>query len=640
MTRTTSRRTGLLAVAAAGVTGALAFSGMAPAAAAGPTTPDFGPNVTIFGPSTPVEEINSYLQSISATPEMSSDRHAVFFLPGTYGSADGEDDPATARDIVNAQVGYYTSIQGLGTAPGDVVINGALHVEPQPDARFGFSSLRNFWRSLGNVSINPIQRPVEGDAVADAQEVETPHTMRWAVSQAATLRRVHVEGKLDLTGRFGATAFGTYVANSRVDGSVISGDVRVGPAQAQWYTRDSEIGAWDGYGVDYVFSGVAGAPATDFAPGGNTSLATTPVSREAPFLFVDGEQYAVFVSSANNNTAGTHWSTGERDGDVVPIDRFFIAQPTDDAATINAALASGKNLVLTPGVYALDAPIRVTRPGTVVMGLGYASLAPAAGVTALEVGDVAGVVVSGLTVDAGPNTDVLVRVGTRGGHVGSAMNPTTLSDLFVRVGGPRVGQATTSVEVNSDHVLLDHTWLWRGDHGVAGTTGWTVNRADHGLVVNGDDVTALGLFVEHYQKEQVLWNGDRGRTVFYQSEFPYDPTNQAAWMDGTAEGYASYVVSPGVRKHAATGLAMYSLFTAGFGPTGPLSGPQIHVSSAVQAPERPTVQFTSMATGVINAGGGIRHVINDAGEAVDAAQPNGAVNGMTAVTRLGKYPQG
>jgi hypothetical protein len=47
-----------------------------------------------------------------------------------------------------------------------------------------------------------------------------------------------------------------------------------------------------------------------------------------------------------------------------------------------------------------------------------------------------------------------------------------------------------------------------------------------------------------------------------------------------------------------------------------------------------------MATGVINAGGGIRHVINDAGEAVDAAQPNGAVNGMTAVTRLGKYPQG
>ena len=46
-----------------------------------------------------------------------------------------------------------------------------------------------------------------------------------------------------------------------------------------------------------------------------------------------------------------------------------------------------------------------------------------------------------------------------------------------------------------------------------------------------------------------------------------------------------------------------------------------------------------MATGVINAGGGIRHVINEAGDAVDAAQPNGAVSGMTAVTRLAAYPQ-
>ena len=638
MPRTTSRRTRLLAVAAAGVTGALAISGVAPAAASTPAPPDFGPNVTIFGPGDPVEQINAYLQGISATPEMSSDRHAVFFLPGTYGSAAGADDPVTATGTVNSQVGYYTSIQGLGSSPGDVVINGALHVEPQPDPRFGASSLRNFWRSLGNLTVNPIQRPVPTDAVDDAQEVEAPHTMRWAVSQAATLRRVHIQGDLDLTGRFGATAFGTYVANSRVDGAVVSGDVRVEPAQAQWYTRDSRIGSWDGFGVDYTFSGVEGAPATDFAPGGTTSLPTTPVSREAPYLFVDGGTYQVFVPSARNGTSGTHWATGKPAGDVLPIDRFFLAKPSDSAATINAALARGKNLILTPGVYSLDAPIRVTRPDTVVLGLGYASLAPAAGTTALEIGDVAGVVVSGLTVDAGPSTDVLVRVGSRGGSVGSAMNPTTLSDLFVRVGGPRPGQATTSVEVNSDHVLLDHTWLWRGDHGVAGTTGWTVNRADHGLVVNGDDVTALGLFVEHYQKEQVLWNGERGTTVFYQSEFPYDPPNQAAWMDGTSEGYASYVVADGVRKHSATGLAMYSLFTAGFGPTGPLSGPQIHVASAIQAPERPTVRFTSMATGVIGAGGGIRHVIDDAGSAVDASQPNGAVNGMTAVTRLAEWP--
>jgi hypothetical protein len=409
MTRSTSRRSRLVAAAAvAGMTGALAFTGLTPASAE--QAPDFGPNVKIFGPDTNVEKINAYLRSISATPEMSSDRHAVFFLPGTYGSAVGEDDPATATGIVNSEVGYYTSIQGLGRAPGDVVINGALHVEPQPDPRFGASSLRNFWRSLGNLSINPIQRPVGADASSPRPEgIEEPHTMRWAVSQAATLRRVHIEGNLDLTGRYGANAFGTYVANSRIDGAVISGDVRVEPAQAQWYTRDSAIGTWDGYGVDYVFSGVDGAPATDFAPGGNSSQATTPVSREAPFLFVDGGKFSVFVPSAKNNTAGTHWSIGKRDGNAVPIDRFFIAKPSHSAETINAALASGKNLILTPGVYSLDRPIRVTRPDTVVMGLGYASLAPTAGTTALEVGDVPGTVVSGLTVDAGPGTDVLVK---------------------------------------------------------------------------------------------------------------------------------------------------------------------------------------------------------------------------------------
>ena len=43
---------------------------------------------------------------------------------------------------------------------------------------------------------------------------------------------------------------------------------------------------------------------------------------------------------------------------------------------------------------------------------------------------------------------------------------------------------------------------------------------------------ATGLFVEHYQKDNTLWNGDRGRTIFYQNELPYDVPNQAAWQNG------------------------------------------------------------------------------------------------------------
>ncbi|WP_285625737.1 hypothetical protein [Kineosporia sp. NBRC 101677] len=607
--------------------GALAVGIAAPRAQAAAAEPDFGPNVKIFDPSTPVATINAYLQGISGEAEFSSNRHAVLFKPGVYGSAAGQDNPSTATGIVNSKVVYYTSIAGLGASPDDVLVHGALHVEPVQNADGTSTSLTQFWRSLSNLAINPIQRPVGADAQRPRPEgIAEPHTMRWAVSQAAPLRRVHIKGNLDLTGRYGATAFGTYTADSVVDGSVISGDATREYAQAQWLTRNSRIGRWDGKGVSYVFSGVQGAPATNFAPGDKTTLAQTPLSREAPFLVFDRGAYKVFVPAAKRNTSGPAWSTNASAGRYIPIEQFHIARPSQSAATINAALASGKHLLLTPGVYALNAPLRVTRADTVVMGLGYATLAPAARTRALEIGDVPGVVVSSLTVDSGPDADVLVQVGPSNAAAGLAANPTALLDLFVRVGGPRAGQANTSVQVNSNHVILDHTWLWRGDHGTG--IGWDVNRADTGLVVNGDDVTALGLFVEHYQKHQVIWNGERGQTVFYQSEMPYDPPNQAAWMNGAKEGYASYVVGSGVRTHKVTGLVVYSLFTAGF------QGIQVHASSAAEAPRLPGVSFRSLATGVIAGGGGIRHMLNDDGPAVDATAPNQTVFGMTAVQRI------
>jgi hypothetical protein len=378
-----------------------------------------------------------------------------------------------------------------------------------------------------------------------------------------------------------------------------------------------------------VFSGVRGAPASSFDPNGYTSLATTPVSRPAPFLDLDGGRYKVFVPAADTGTAGVDWSTRGAAGRSLPVERFYIAKPTDTAATINRALASGKNLLLTPGIYNLDAPLRVSRPGTVVMGLGYATVTPTRGTAALEVGDVPGVVVSGLLVDAGATpSDVLVQVGTRGGHAGNAHDPTTLSDLFVRVGGATAGMATTGVQIDSDHVLVDDSWIWRADHGAG--SDWTPG-IDHGLVVNGDDVTATGLFVEHWQKEQVVWNGQRGQTVFYQSEMPEHMPDQAAWMNASSEGYASYAVGNGVRTHQATGLAIYALFP--FPPTQP-----IHAATAISAPTSRQVRFTSMATGVVIGQGGIRHVVNDAGASVDAAAPN-HVDGMTALARLASYPQ-
>ncbi|MFE6236649.1 adenylyl cyclase [Cellulosimicrobium sp. NPDC057862] len=593
-----------LAVAATGV--ALG----APATAAPATDPDLGPNVVFIDDSWSVDQINTYLASINDEAEFSQDRHAVFFEPGVYGDASGANDPATATGIVNAEVGYYTAIAGLGAQPDDVLINGALSVQPvvscpnNPWSCQDPGSLTRFWRSLSNVAINPIQRPVDEDVNRPFPAgITDPHQLRFAVSQAAPLRRVDIQGDLTVFGRFGEYASGGYLANSRVSGRLVTG------SQQQWYTRNSEVGTWDGGVWNMVFSGVEGAPATDFGPqpdgtaGNKTTLDTTPLSREAPFLFRDGEDLAVFVPDARTETRGVDWSIDADAGQKLSLDTFFVAHEGDSAAEINAALSTGKNLLLTPGVYHLDEAIRVENPDTVVLGLGYASLAPTSGTAALEIGDVAGVKVAGITVDAGPvESDVLVRVGPADAHVAEATDPTTLTDVFVRVGGPWVGKATTSIEVNSDHVLMDHIWAWRGDHGAG--IGWDQNTGDHGVVVNGDDVTATGLFVEHYQKNQTIWNGERGRTVFYQSEIPYDVPSQAAFMDGDRKGYASYRVGDHVQRHDALGLGVYSFFNQGV---------DVRVASGIQTPVRAGVTFRSMTSVFLNGSGGIDHVINDTG---------------------------
>ncbi|MDM4762846.1 hypothetical protein QT381_07480 [Galbitalea sp. SE-J8] len=610
---------------------------MSPALAADPE-PDFGPNVVIFTPDQSVDDINAALAAASNESEFSMNRHAFLFSPGVYGSAAGAADPSTATGIINAQVGYYTQIAGLGSSPDDVVINGAIHAEGRPPATScpwdgggeADTALTNFWRSMSNLAINPIQRPVPGDTgvagvcypsesdpdgIMEPEGTTDPNTLRWAVSQASPLRRVHVAGSLTLMPRFGGYSSGGYLGDSVVDDALTFG------SQQQWFTRDSSIGSSDNGVWNEVFSGVEGARATDFGQpvtGGTgriTTVGSTDVSRSAPFLTVDGTgAYSVFAPALRTGARGADWSA---DGRSIPIDEFYLAHPGDTAATINHALAIGKNLLVTPGVYSLDAPIRVTEPNTVVLGLGMATLVPTAGTSAITVDDVSGVQLSGLTIDAGAVTSPnLVQIGEVGSAASHATNPTTLTDMFVRIGGPHAGRASVSFEINSDHVILDDIWAWRADHGTG--VGWAQNTADTGVVVNGDDVTALGLFVEHYQKNQVIWNGERGRTVFYQSEIPYDVPDQASWNDGDRAGYASYRVADSVTDHRAIGLGVYSFFNEGV---------DIFAESGVQAPVSRRVRFQSISSVLLNGDGGIRHIVNDQGA---AATVSGAAQQLIA----------
>jgi hypothetical protein len=161
--------------------------------------------------------------------------------------------------------------------------------------------------------------------------------------------------------------------------------------------------------------------------------------------------------------------------------------------------------------------------------------------------------------------------------------------------------------VNADHTVLDDIWAWRADHGSG--VGWTSNTADTGVVVNGDDVTATGLFAEHYQRYNVVWNGEHGRTIMFQNELPYDPPNQAAYRHDGVLGWAAYKVADSVRTHEGWGLGSYSFFNV---------DPTIHVSHAFEVPVTPGVKLHDILTLSITNHGTIDHVVNDTGAPTDA----------------------
>jgi len=533
--------------------------------------PDFGPNVTIFDPSTPKATIQAKLDSVFSTQESSqfgSGRTAILFKPGRYD--------------VDARVGFYTQISGLGLSPDDVVINGAVRA----DARWrkGNATL-NFWRVVENMSVNP-----------------TGGTNQWAVSQAAPMRRMHIRGDLVLDD--GGWSSGGFLADSKVDGQVKSG------SQQQWLTRNSELGSWTGANWNMVFLGTANAPSQSFPTPPYTTLPSAPLIREKPFLYVDGKgAWNVFVPAFRSNASGTTWSGAKPAGRAHPISEFAIVKPGSSVATMNDALARGKNLIVTPGIYHLDAPLRVKRANAIILGLGLATFVAENGTTAITVDDVDGVIVAGVLVEAGTtNSPILVQVGAPGSKTKHATNPTLLSDVFVRVGGAGVGKATQSVQVNSNNVIGDHLWLWRADHGAG--VAWEKNTAANGLVVNGNDVIMYGLFVEHYQQYQVLWNGNGGRTFFYQNEMPYDVPEQGEWMNGTTRGFAAYAVAPSVTRHEAWGLGSYCFFN---------KNPSVTADHAFEAPSAPGVLFRDMVTVSLGGGKGtILHVINNEGPAATA----------------------
>ena len=490
-----------------------------------PNNPDLGPNVKIFDPSMSAASIQSQLDTIDnaqQSNQFGQQRYALLFKPGTYNAS--------------VNVGYYTQVAGLGLSPNDVVINGGgVNANAQ---WFGGNATQNFWRSVENLTDHPSSGTVE-----------------YAVSQASPMRRVHIQGNMILDDN-GGWSSGGFLGDSVVDGQVNSG------SQQQWLSRNDSFGSWTGSNWNMVFVGDTHAPAQSFPSPPDTTVASTPSIAEKPFLYVDSTgAYQVFVPALRTNSSATSWASGTAAGTSLPISQFYIAKPADTAATINAALAAGQEPAVHAGCLPPDEhdqrhPGRHRRAGPRPRDAGsrqrrdrdvgrrrrrrqdrrhpvrrrHHQLAdPAAG-------------------RARPDRRRTTRP-TR--PISPTSSPGSAAPPSARQRSACRSTATTS----------SVTTCGCGEPTTRTASAGPSNTAQNGLVVNGNNVIMYGLAAEHYQQYSVLWNGNGGRTYFYQNEFPYDVPNQASWMNGSTRGYASYKVANTVTTHEAWGVGVYCFFS-------------------------------------------------------------------------------
>ena len=541
----------------------------------------FGNNTYVFNPDDSREGMKRIIDSISVEmadgriSQFSNKRVAFLFKPGNY-------------DWLQFENGFYMQVAGLGKLPVDVKID---KVYVTTDWLKNKNATCNFWRAIENVSLLNKDREM----------------LIYGISQAAPIRRVMITGDINLD--MGGWASGGFLANSLITGTAGS------PTQQQFFIRNNETN-FKGVNWNLVSLGNKGR----IEMKNNRSIIdATPVIYEKPFLFFENGDYFVFVPGRVENAVGASWSDGKiENGQVIPLSDFYVARDDrDNAKTINAALAQGKHLLFTPGIYNVSEVIEVKKAHTIVLGLGLATIHPTNGNDGMHVADLEGIRIAGLIFDAGPGlnentntggSEVLLQVGQRGSKKDLSENPIVLSDLFFRVGGvdtPLPCKADISLEINANSTIGDHFWIWRADHG--SQVGWNLNKANYGLIVNGDDVTIYGLFVEHYQKYDTYWKGENGRMYFYQNEKAYDVPEQKDWIgpDGNHNGWAAYRVTDNVKKHEAWGVGVYSVFikTKDF----------VLLENAIITPEKGDIVVHYPFTVNLSTNGGIEHIINGLG---------------------------
>lgn len=538
----------------------------------------FGGNVYFFAPEDDPEEVQGILTEIWQKQEKNQfgdERYAVYFLPGIY------------DEKIQAKVGFYTQIAGLGASPDDVSLYNLTCDARWLGDNWNHNATCNFWRGTENLSVREY--------------------VTWAVSQATFMRRVHI-GKTIYLHDSNGWASGGFLADSKVELAVNSG------TQQQWLSRNCDWSTWMGENWNIVFAGIeeGKTPEGTWPEHAYTDVPVVDRIREKPFLAYNQEKgFGVYVPALRTEAIGVDWNPG----DFLSMDDFYIAQAeTDTAETMNRALQEGKNLFLTPGIYELEEAVIVDRENTVVLGTGLATFRSMKGNSCMEV-RCSGVTVAGILFDAGPESTerlLLVENQTEKETASDGESATLLADLFFRVGGAKNYDTDVDccVEIRQDQVMGDNFWVWRADHGDG--VGWNRNKAKNGIRVSGDDVSIYALMVEHFQEYQTSWEGEGGKVVFYQCEIPYDVPEQKVWVshDGAVNGFASYKVADNVESHEAYGLGIY-LYNR---------DAAVELHSAMEVPaEAEGIHVHHICTVMITGNPGITHIINEEGDEVVTA---------------------
>ncbi|MCL2243806.1 MAG: hypothetical protein FWC03_04970 [Treponema sp.] len=535
------------------------------------------------------EMFGSVAEAGRRTAEFSVKRYALYFKPGEY------------KGFSHFKIGFYTHAGGLGKVPSETNLFGSIHTPPHlPDN----NATCTFWRSIENFEISG-------------------GIFRWGVSQASPVRRmkVNVPAVFDW---YNGWASGGYSSDSYFADSAGSW------SQQQWYSRNChhENGLFGINWNKFVQGATGKTTDSNWETGESaTKIDTTPVIREKPFLYFEDGRYKVFIPALRKEASGVSW-TDDFMGDGFSLDledEFHITiEGTDTSQSINAALDNGKHVFFTPGRYELSEPLRIRKPGTVVLGTGLATLIPAQEniYGAIFIDDVDNVTIAGLIIDAYYSSEYLICAGGTMSDNDHRASPSLLSDIFLRVGGYTQNpvHATAAAIINSNDIIGDHFWVWRADHGQG--IGWDRNTSKNGVVVTGDRVIFYGLFVEHFHEYQTFWSGENGRMYFYQSETPYDPVNQNGYMshNGTVNGWASYKVANNVNNHFASGLGIYAVFIH----TGQNrnKSESIFIDNAIEVPDKPgVIVHHACILDLSGAGGvstGIRSIVNGTGTGVMA----------------------